>query len=128
MVKSPPTNVGDTGSIPDPGRSHMPWRNKACGPQLLSLCSGAWAPQPLKPEGSGACAQDKRSAEMGSLSPQPDMSPRSLRLEQSLGCSEDSAAKIQKRVFKKSVGTTFCSSLPTCVEQSLKLFLQSSLR
>lgn len=99
VVKSPPTNVGDTGSIPDPGRSHTPWRNKACGPQLLSLCSAAWALQPLKPEGSGACVRDKRSTEMGSLSPQLDMSPCSLRLEQSLGCSEDSAAKIQKRVF-----------------------------
>ena len=24
MVKSPPANAGDTGLIPDPGRSHMP--------------------------------------------------------------------------------------------------------
>ena len=24
MVKSPPANAGDTGSIPGPGRSHMP--------------------------------------------------------------------------------------------------------
>ena len=25
VVKNPPANVGDTGSIPDPGRSHIPW-------------------------------------------------------------------------------------------------------
>jgi len=24
MVKNPPANAGDTGSIPDPGESHMP--------------------------------------------------------------------------------------------------------
>ena len=25
--KSPPAHAGDTGSIPGPGRSHMPWSN-----------------------------------------------------------------------------------------------------
>ena len=35
--------------IPNPGRSHMPWSNKACVPQVLSLCSGAWKPQLLSP-------------------------------------------------------------------------------
>ena len=27
VVKNPPANVGGTGSIPDPGRSHMPQSN-----------------------------------------------------------------------------------------------------
>ena len=27
VVKNPPANVGDTGSSPGPGRSHMPWSN-----------------------------------------------------------------------------------------------------
>ena len=27
VVKNPPANEGDTGSNPDPGRSHMPWSN-----------------------------------------------------------------------------------------------------
>ena len=27
MVENPPANVGDTGSIPGPGRSHMPLSN-----------------------------------------------------------------------------------------------------
>ena len=37
VVKNPPANVGDMGSSPGPGRSHMPWSNQACAPQLLSL-------------------------------------------------------------------------------------------
>ena len=27
VVKNPPANAGDTGSIPGLGRSHMPWSN-----------------------------------------------------------------------------------------------------
>ena len=47
VVKNPPANVGDTGSSPGPGRSHMPWSNKAHVPQLLILCSRAREPQLL---------------------------------------------------------------------------------
>ena len=36
MVKNLPANAGDTGSIPGPGRFHMPRRNETCVPQLLS--------------------------------------------------------------------------------------------
>ena len=42
VVKKPPVDAGDTGSIPGPGASHLPWSNKAHAPQLLSLCSRAW--------------------------------------------------------------------------------------
>ena len=27
VVKNPPSNAGDTGSVPDPGRLHMPQGN-----------------------------------------------------------------------------------------------------
>jgi len=27
VVRSPPANAGDTGSIPGPRRAHMPWSN-----------------------------------------------------------------------------------------------------
>ena len=47
VVKNPPFNAGDTGSSPGPGRSHMPWSNKAHVPQLLSMCSRAHKPQLL---------------------------------------------------------------------------------
>ena len=37
MAKNPSVNAGDTGSIPDPRRPHVPWSNSAHGPQLLSI-------------------------------------------------------------------------------------------
>ena len=49
MVKNPPDNAGDTGSIPGPGRYNMPWSNEARAPQLLSLRSRARGPQLLSP-------------------------------------------------------------------------------
>ena len=49
VVKNPPANAGDMGLSPGPGRSHMPWSNKAHAPQLLSLHSRARKPQLLKP-------------------------------------------------------------------------------
>ena len=49
VVKNPPANAGDMGSIPGPGRSHMLRSNYAHAPQLLSLCSRARAPQLLSP-------------------------------------------------------------------------------
>ena len=49
VVKNPPANAGDTGLIPDLGRSHVPQGNQACGPQLLNLCSIAREPQLLSP-------------------------------------------------------------------------------
>jgi len=41
-------NAGDTGSMPYPGRSHMPRSKQAHAPQLLSLCSRAREPPLLK--------------------------------------------------------------------------------
>ncbi|KAJ8790001.1 hypothetical protein J1605_004753 [Eschrichtius robustus] len=49
VVKNPPANAGDRGSIPGPGRSHVPRSNKARVPQLLSLHSRAREPQLLSP-------------------------------------------------------------------------------
>ena len=37
VVENLPANAGDTGSIPGPGRSHMPRSNWAREPHLLSL-------------------------------------------------------------------------------------------
>ena len=36
-VKNLPANAGDAGSIPGPGRFHMPQGNKAHAPQILRL-------------------------------------------------------------------------------------------
>ncbi|XDB64288.1 hypothetical protein AB1E18_017602 [Capra hircus] len=35
LVRNPPANAGDTGSIPGPGRSHMPQSNQTRALQLL---------------------------------------------------------------------------------------------
>ena len=56
VVKNPPANAGGTGSITNPGGSHMPWSTWAHAPQLLSLCSRALEPQLLKPSNPRACA------------------------------------------------------------------------
>ena len=56
MVKNPPANARDTGSIPGPGRVYMPRGNWACKPQLLDLCYCTCEPQLLMPMGSRACA------------------------------------------------------------------------
>ena len=59
--KNPPANAGDTGSIPGPGRSHVPRSNKARVPQLLSLRSRAHEPQLLKPARLETELRNKRS-------------------------------------------------------------------
>ena len=61
MVKNPPANAGDMGSIPGLGRSHMPWSNSARAPQLLSLHSRAREPQLLKPAHLEPVLRNKRS-------------------------------------------------------------------
>ena len=35
VIKNLPVKAGDTGSIPGPGRHHMPQGNQACVPQQL---------------------------------------------------------------------------------------------
>ena len=65
VVKNPPANAGDTGSIPGPGRSHIPG-SKARAPQLLSLHSRAHEPQLLSPcaatrEATATCTATKSS-------------------------------------------------------------------
>ena len=88
VVRNPPANAGDTGSIPGLGRSHMPQGNwvhvpwlpsphsRAREPQLLSLCvtttenctPRACGPQQKKPPQRGAghprieeaCARQRR--------------------------------------------------------------------
>ena len=62
VVKNPPATARDTGSIPDPGRSHMPWSNWAPEPQLLSLCSRAREHQQEKRGQREACAPQRESS------------------------------------------------------------------
>lgn len=61
VVKNLPASAGDTGSIPEFGRSHRSRSNWACVPQLSTLCSRAWEPQLLKPMHPRPLLHDKRS-------------------------------------------------------------------
>ena len=58
VVKNPPANTGDTGSVPSPGRSHVLQSPSAHVAQLLSLCPRAWESQPPSPcvAAAEACA------------------------------------------------------------------------
>ena len=62
--KKLPANAGDTGSIPGPGRFHIPWSNQTQAPQLLS------------PRAATAKACMPRAC-----TPQPESSPCSQQLE-----------------------------------------------
>ena len=61
VVKNPPANAGDTGSIPGLGRFHMPQSNSARVPQLLNLCSRALEPQLLSPRATTTEAHAHRA-------------------------------------------------------------------
>ena len=63
MVKNPPANAGDVGSIPGPGRSHMLWRTRpkstaVAEPVLQSL--GAAATEPERPRARAPQQQKPR--------------------------------------------------------------------
>jgi len=70
VVKNPPANAGNTGSIPDPGRFHVP-RGKY------------WArAQLLKPVHPRACASHREATTVGSLHAATREQPLSLQLEE----------------------------------------------
>ena len=71
VVKNLPVNAGDMGSIPGLGRCHMPWNNKACAPQLLSLCSRAHEPQLLS-----SCATTTEAHAPSASAPQQEKPPQ----------------------------------------------------
>ena len=112
-----------------PGRSHMPWSNWACLPQLLSLCSRVQEPQPLSPHAvvpeayvPRACApQQGRRPQWEAHMPQLESSPCSLQLEKSPRSSEDPAQpKIHKISFTNIyVGTVLYFLFSFTIHRSL---------
>ena len=99
VVKNSPANARDKGSIPGPGRSHLPLSNWLHAPQLLSLvASRAWESQVLKPAGLEPVLHNKRryhNREGGT--PQLESSPHSPQLERSPHSNKDPARpKINK--------------------------------
>ena len=90
--KNPPANEGDTGSIPDLGRSHMPWNNQADGSQLLSLRSREGELERLSPpELEPVLCQERGCRQPDAPDWQLERSPRLLQLEKSPCSSEDPA-------------------------------------
>ena len=83
MVKNPPANAGDTGSIPDPGRSHKPQGNWSQAPRLLSLCSRAQEPRLRSPR---ATITDAHSQQQEKLL---QSEARALQLEKSPHSNKD---------------------------------------
>ena len=83
VVKNLLANVGDAGSSPGPGRSHMPRSNYAHASQLLSLCSRAREPQLLSPRATttGAHAPQREATTMRSPRTATKGSPCSPQLE-----------------------------------------------
>ena len=71
MLKNWSVSAGDKGLLPDRERCHMTQSNKACVPQLLSLCSGAQEPQQLRPHAANTEARGPRAQ-----APQQEKPPR----------------------------------------------------
>ena len=87
VVKNPPANAGDTGSIPGPGRFHMPWSDKQ------SPCATTTEPVLQSPAVREATTmRNFRTARKSSL--------HSLQLEKSLRSSEDPAQPKRNRYLK----------------------------
>ena len=83
VIKNLPANAGDAGFIPDLGRSHKLWSNKAHELQLLNLCSRAREPQLLNPCAPELVLCNNRSPCNEVCAPQLESSPHLLQLEQS---------------------------------------------
>ena len=102
VVKNLPATAGDTGSIPDPGRSHASRIYKAHVSQLLSLRSGAREPQPLSPrtETTEPTRPRARACNQRSLcNEKPRIGPaRSPQLEENLHTNEDPAQQKKKQI------------------------------
>ena len=83
-MKYPPANAGDMGSIPDPGRAHMPQSSSVHAQQLLRLCSGVQEPQPLKPAHPRAHPQQQeKSLQGGAQALHLESSPHLTQLKKS---------------------------------------------
>ena len=98
VVKNPPTNVGDMGSIPGLGRPHMLQGNKAHAPQLLSLCSRAHKQKLLKAAHPGAGApQQEKPLQLEACVLQLERSPCSPQLEEAHAATKTKHS--QKYIF-----------------------------
>ena len=110
VVENSPANAGDTGSMLDPGRSHMLWSNLVCVAQLQSLCSRAWEPKLLSPRPQNPCSAIREATEVRNPHTQLESSPRSNK-DPAQPESNNSFKKVRKSeqsikfCFKKNTTT-----------------------
>ena len=94
-------NAGDTGLIPGPGRSHMPWSNEAC---VLQLWAFALEPRSCN-YGAGRprahALQQEKPPQWETRAPQPGSSPHSLQLERTPCSIEYPAQPKINKIIKK---------------------------
>ena len=90
VVKNPPANAGDTGSIPSPGSFHILWSNKR------SLCATTAESVPQSPATrEAAVMRNFRTARKSSF--------HSLQLEKILRSSEDPAQPKRNKYLKNKL-------------------------
>ena len=108
VVKNPPANAGDTGSIPGPGRPHTPQTTKPhshCAWALSPRLTATEALEPPSPhsarEGATATRSPRRAAREGPAS------ATGGKLAQQRRPSRDKNHKQTQSVFKKQ---TYCNN------------------
>ena len=82
MVKNPPANVRDTGSVLSLGRSHMLQSSQAHEPQLLSLCSTAREDTAMR--GSGTATKSSLHSPQLEKSPSSNKDPAQPEINKSI--------------------------------------------
>ena len=104
-VQNLPANAGDTGSIPGPGRSHMPWSKQACVPQLLSQCSRAQEPPLLSPQAATTKETCSREPMPRKEKPTPQLqgSPTPTTNEESMQQQGPRRPETHRIIFKKEL-------------------------
>ena len=99
VVKNQPANAEDMGLIPEDPTCQT---NRACAPQLLRLCSGAWKPQLLKPAWPRARApQQEKPPATRSLRAATLVAPLTATRESLCSNQDPAQPKISKWNLKK---------------------------
>ena len=107
VEKIPRANVGDAGSIPGPGRFHMPGSNWTRALQLLSLCARAQKLQLWSPRAHAL--QQEKPPQWEAWTPQLESSLCFLQLEK----DQEKATKTQHswKLKKKKKRQVYLTSL-----------------
>ena len=98
-AKNLPANTVDTGSIPDPGVSHMPQSSWAHAPQLLSQRSRAGEPQLLH---AGTTTTEACTTRAHAL--QQEQNQLSTTRESPLKATKTQHGHKEMNTFKKKIG------------------------